>query len=712
MHRVENINNLSFKITQDLIHRKSKLNELDMKILVLLPLFLLTGLLAYTQDKPPVANNDYTSALAGIEITYNVLANDACEDGDTIVIFHVDVQHGEVTIQDSNLIYRSSVYIDKTDTVSYVLKDINNGLYSEPGYLIINVTNNAYGWLDINNVQARFNAWGGHFWDYYGSGQHFYVPGDSKKGTLFNNGLWIGGLDENQGLHTAAERYRQVGTDFFMGPVSDTYDDNYKIKWNRVWKITRQEVEYHKANWWKTGYTPSSAILDWPAHGDTSLGQPFFIAPFYDYDNNLQYNPQQGDFPVIRGDQTLFFVFNDLSEAHTESKSRPLGIQVNAMAYAFDCPADSALDHAVFMHYQIINMSDTNYHDVYLGLFTDFDIGNPWDDYMVTDVDNNSMYGYNGDNYDFGTYTDPQRCYGHYPPAQSITLLGGPWMEPDGEDNPATDFMGNPLCDFSVTGTNFADGIIDNERLGITGSMNPGLFNPYIPPQNAEDYYNMLRSIFPDDKPQIYGGNGYPHSDTVSPPSRFIYTDNSDTLNWGIGCIEPPFPYNQPGVSWNETTEGNAPNDRRCILSSGPFLLNSHSSQELDVAFIFARDYQDSSYLASKELLKERVKLIHTYFQNDSTPCNGGSFSFVTGMASERAALKVYPNPAKDIINIETDSDYEGYMVRIIDVYGKCHMDGPLKQKNISIRNLSNGLYILQVYSTDYFSSYKFVKHQ
>ena len=50
-----------------------------------------------------------------------------------------------------------------------------------------------------------------------------------------------------------------------------------------------------------------------------------------------------------------------------------------------------------FVSYKLINRSDTNYHDVYLGSWVDFDLGYPYDDLIGCDSVLGAFYIYNGD---------------------------------------------------------------------------------------------------------------------------------------------------------------------------------------------------------------------------------------------------------------------------------------------------------------------------
>ncbi len=133
------------------------------------------------------------------------------------------------------------------------------------------------------------------------------------------------------------------------------------------------------------GYQPIENIKNWPAHGNVSIGQENQMAPFYDANANGIYDPQNGDYPVIHGDQALYMVYNDEMTNHTETGGSKIGVEIHGMPYAFDCPGDSIFNQSLLFHYDIINRSDTSYHDFYLGLFVDFDLGNPSDNYSGSD---------------------------------------------------------------------------------------------------------------------------------------------------------------------------------------------------------------------------------------------------------------------------------------------------------------------------------------
>ncbi len=356
--------------------------------------------------------------------------------------------------------------------------------------------------LDINNINAGFNAGGDLFWDLIGAPK-FEVPKGSGKHCIFAGNIWLGGLDDNDSLHLAAQRYAQVGRDFWAGPIAGSYNALYDSTYNRLWKINKPEIDNHIANWDSVGYIVPSSIANWSAHGNVSNGEAYNLAPFIDLNENNIYEPENGDYPDIRGDQAVYFIINDTREIHTESGGATLGVEIHAMAYAYDTPSDSALYNTIFLNYNIINRSDTTYSDFYLGTFIDFDIGDHLDDYIGCDSALNTFFGYNGDSVD--------GIYGIYPPAQGVT------------------FLSSPMSAF----------IYYNNEQGPMGD-----------PDVAIDYYNYLKGIWKDGTCLQFGGTGHLSG---GPCTDFMFSgDPNDSLVWteitennpggdrrGVGAIGP-----------------------------------------------------------------------------------------------------------------------------------------------------------------------------
>ncbi len=662
----------------------------------------------------PVARNDTITTIPGFDVYINVLKNDYDPNGDSMYI--PDFVYGivsdsviKITFDVTGSTTNYSDYYRGYKVVHYTISDTTPWHSSfDVGLIYVKIDNVCfYDSLNINNVNARFNCFGNHFWDMplgYAAAKYF-VPNGSTKASIFSYSFWIGGLDENDDLHLAAERYRQIGEDYWHGPVSDVYDSIYDAKWFKIWKLTKQEIEYHKAHWWENGYEPINDILSWPGNGDESAGQLAQLAPYYDNNNDGIYESMDGDYPVIKGDQALFFIFNDARDFHSETCGVPLGIEIHAMAYAFDTPEDSALWSTTFLHYDIINRSDTAYHDTYIGFFTDTDLGYAWDDYIGCDVQRGFYYTYNGRPVDGGG--EPE-AYGEHPPAQSIMFLGGPFMNADGIDNPKYDVNGNQICDESINGLNFGDTIVDNERLGMTNffyfnSSGGAQGDPQIAPQ----YYNFLRGYWLDNTNCLYGGHGHLNSGALGPECKFMFPGDSDTCNWGTNGILPNGGFNQHGYYWTEETTGNNPFDRRGLGSSGPFTFNPGDVQQIDLAFVWARDY-DGTPWSSVELLKEYCSYIKDKFENDYNFFSGVNYSL-----KNENNIRLFPNPVYDKLTVKLSHKTTNGTFTIFNVRGENVISGKLSGENelrLNINTLQKGVYIIKIFDGKNNYVAKFIK--
>ncbi|MCD4736288.1 MAG: T9SS type A sorting domain-containing protein [Bacteroidales bacterium] len=646
----------------------------------------------------PVALNDTVTGIPGYYVYFNPLANDYHPDGDSLSITQIG---GAEQVSDS--IYR--VFIDDTDyhtleqgyhELFYFVRDTNPVYSYDIGLIKINIdhNDNYFDSLNINNVNARFYCFGNHFWDkgqIFGNNSRFFVPNGSTTSTISANTLWIGGVDQNDSLHLAGEIYRQVGRDYWHGPVSYVYDSLYDIQWFNIWKLNKVEIEYHKNHWWENNYTSIEDIESWPGNGDTLAGQSLKLAPFYDNNQNDLYEPYLGDYPLIKGDQALFFIFNDVRDDHSESSGSPLGIEVHAMAYAFDEPGDSAIWNTIFLHYDIINRSDTAYTDTYMGIFSDINIGYAWDDFLQCDVQRGAYFNYNGVEVDGGG--EPE-SYGEHPPAMAVVLLGGAYMESDGIDNPKYNILGQQICDYSINGLNFGDTIVDNERLGMTGFTILGDSYAQGHPAIAPEYYNYMQGIWRDNTNLMYGGWGHINTGAVGPACEFYMPGNSDTCNWGTGGLIPNGGFNQNGFYWTEENIGAIPDIRRGLMNSGPFIFNSGDVHQLDLAFIFARDYNGTPW-NSVELMKEYIDQIRDKFVND--------YEYFSGIENKNynkpIKLAVYPNPGKNNVSICCPEKTKISNLSIYNMHGKLVENiKPLEDNCIkwNVSHLEPGLYLVR----------------
>jgi len=664
--------------------------------LLLFVVFAVINLLA--QNSPPVAVDDTIVDIVYPyqNVTLYPLENDFDPDGDSFRIYSAnilgypnpDIEFTDSTISfniDGNLYYS----FNGPFLINYILTDDISPLDTiSKGRIYLHMDNLALKNLDINNIDAMFSAFGNHFWDFQ-EFSHYNFPKDSTTQSIFANTFWIGGLDENNNLHLAAERYRQVGKDYWTGPLSFNADsawipEEVKNEYFKIWKLNKAEIEYHVLHYNDAGYEPIEPIATWPAQGDTEIGQAEYLAPFMDMNNDGDYNPMDGDYPLIRGDQSLFFIFNDQLVYHTESQGLPLGVEIHGFAYAFSRPEEPWLNNTTFLSYKIFNRSPNTYSDVYAGVFTDIDLGDAYDDYVGCDVSRGAYYCYNSDSIDGSG--QPQ-AYGDHPPAQGVVILGGPYMDPDGMDNPSGG------CNESINGVGFGDGEADNERYGMNQFIyfNNGGPDYASDPNSSTAYYNFMKGIWNDLTIMQYGGNGHPSAGAYGPEARFMFPGLSDPCNWGTGGVPPNGP-----VEWTEITAGNEGADRRGMASMGPFTLEPGGFHKVDLAFVSAIG---EDYLNSVDVLMNHIDLVREAYYADPDYF-GYDWLGTDENTISNQTVKIFPNPVNSnaLVEFTPTTPNAGYIV--LDTYGRVVKSGRLthtKYQQMDLTGLNQGLYVLRI---------------
>ncbi len=495
--------------------------------------------------------------------------------------------------------------------------------------------------LALNNVKTVIYSGADKWWDLIGNAR-YEVPKGSGKHSLYTGSLWMGGVDINNQLKVAAIRFRQVGNDFWPGPLTTdgaaSIEPDVCAKYDRFFKITRAEVDEF-VGWYSLmddpalqaelfpGYTIPASILNWPAHGDVTLGQDFYLAPFYDSDGSGDYNPETGgDYPKydlvgdvdcrttrdirLFGDETLWWVFNDKGNVHTETGADAIGMEIRSQAFAF--ATNDEINNMTFYNYELINRGSFTLNNTYFAQWVDPDLGFATDDFVGCDVGRGLGYCYNGVAVDGSG--GPQH-YGANPPAVGIDFFEGPYQDNDLIDN-AYGIGPNE----ALNGLGYGDGVIDNERYGmrrfIYHNNSGGGGNPaQTDPSTGTDHYNYLRGIWLDNTIMCYGGSGHPSGGgDASVPAQFMFPGDTDPLGWGTGGSQQ--------VSWTEETAGNVPYDRRFMQSAGPFTLGPGAVNDITVGAVWARATSGGPF-ASVEKLKLADDKAQALFENCFKVLNG-----------------------------------------------------------------------------------------
>ncbi len=517
--------------------------------------------------------------------------------------------------------------------------------------------------LDINNVRARIMNVGDMWWDLVGNPRYEIPkqndPTKPKKHSLFAGSIWLGGLDAGGNLRVAAMTYRQDGSDYWPGPldsVTISTNDEVCFAYDRIWKINRSEIDEFLA----TG-NPSAAITDWPAHPIVSgYNHSYYLAPFVDVDGDGTYNPYAGDYPDILGDQTLWFIYNDKGNVHSETGGDPIGIEIQTMAFGFATTGD--INNMTFYKHKITNRATTVLEETYLGQWVDPDLGKYDDDFVGCDTTRGLGICYNGDDNDEGP-----SGYGANPPAVGVDFFEGPLADPnDGIDNDK-------------------DGIIDEPGEKIIMSKFVYYNNDFSDmgnPEDAQHFYNYLRGIWKNGDCIKYGGDGF--------------SSNGPCTNY----MFPSDPRDPAG--WSEVTAGNQPADRRFLQSAGPFTLQPGAVNYTVVGVVWARASSGGN-IGSWDLLLLADDRAQRLYDNNFQMLEGPAAPDVVITELDRELILTLVNTKETEsfyaagINTYGDSvhyrfeGYQIYQLRNSEVT-TADLDDPEKARLIAVVDVKNGI--------------------
>ncbi len=469
--------------------------------------------------------------------------------------------------------------------------------------------------LNIGNVRTTILVGGDMWWDLEAA--KYEVPKDEGVHSLFAGSLWIGGIDNQDNLKIAAMTYRQTGSDFYPGPLNANTDSedygttNYDDcnTYDTHWVVSKNDVEAYvtyldclndtdcnEENVF-AGYEIPNTIENWPASHFDFDGTNEYLAPFIDVDGDGIYN--NSDYPgydlsaegncfendYLFGDQSIWWVFNDNGNIHGETGGSPIGLEIQAQAFAYKTTTE--LSDMTFYSYKIINRSNETLNDTYFGQWVDPDVGNYQDDYVGCDVELGLGYCYNGDENDENDVLNGVTGYGNNPPAIGV------------------DFFRGPLADAKDGVDNDRDGEIDEigEQIIMSkfvyynnAAWDTDVYDWNNDPVYDYDYYNYMKGIWTNGQPMTYGGNG---GDINSPECDFMFPGDSDSN------------FNE---TWDEVTAGNMPSDRRFLQSAGPFTLEPGAVNYITVGVVWARG--SNGALSSVEALKDADIMAQDLFDN------------------------------------------------------------------------------------------------
>jgi hypothetical protein len=449
--------------------------------------------------------------------------------------------------------------------------------------------------LDINNVRAKILNGGDLWWDL--SAAKYEVPKIDPPGSstsitaIFAGAIWISGKDEGGNLKLAAQTYRSGGNDFWPGPIdaAGSVDNSVCKAFDKHFNVYGQEIKQVISDGATKGYPLGSSeipknVLEWPGKSNPFLiekGQYFegTLAPFFDADDDGIYDPTKGDYPVINAspnckdgftfaDQMIFWVFNDIGNIHTQTNGDAIGLQINALAFAFRSSDD--LNNMTFYRYNIINKSSTTLVQTYMGQFVDPDLGCYQNDYVGCDTNRSLGIVYNGDVVDGGCANG----YGAEVPLLGIDYFEGPQADKrDGIDNDKDGLVDEGTDGIDNDGNGEIDEVGEQELLGMSSfSYFNNAAGALGDPNNASQYRNYMEGKWSDGTPITYGGNGYGGAN----PTHYTYPGDPSISGQWSECN-------------NQTSGANVTADRRFLQFSGPFTLKPGDANNITLGVIFVR---------------------------------------------------------------------------------------------------------------------------
>ncbi len=181
---------------------------------------------------------------------------------------------------------------------------------------------------------------------------------------IYTSGLWIAAKVNGEIRASAAD----FVTDFIGGAIDESgeaFGKNDSLF--RVFKITTGDNSLNNVDY-----------AEWPHQ---------FGAPVQD----------NGE-PQLLGDQTLWCSFTDgfIEDRNVYNICPPLLAEVHLTVFGFE-----TLDNVMFLHYDIINKSETNWDSAYVGIYCDPDVGDANNDLICSDSTLKTVICYDGtdDNY-------------------------------------------------------------------------------------------------------------------------------------------------------------------------------------------------------------------------------------------------------------------------------------------------------------------------
>ncbi|MFH1851831.1 MAG: hypothetical protein ABIA75_05765 [Candidatus Neomarinimicrobiota bacterium] len=413
-------------------------------------------------------------------------------------------------------------------------------------------------------------------------------PQGNRTYAVFASGLWYAGKVNGE-VRTACAEY---GPERVPGPYgSDQTDPRY-----RLYKINHSDF---------ANPSTSTDFQYWPVDDG---------APWVDVNNDGIYSPLPTgpDHPDLLGDQMIWYVSNDGdSAAHHIFGTDPLGIEVQTTIFGIG--RQNVLGDIMFVKELIINRGGNTIEDMYIGIWSDPDLGDAGDDLVGCDTTLGMGICYNdGIDADYAGFSGGT-------PALGYDFFQGPVVPASGDT-----------------------ALYQSKQLPGYHNLKMSAFRYYLctsdpqwqDPNSAEEAYYFMAGLNKSGQPldeSVTGGGrfmspGDPTKDTGPDDTEFIQKDIAKSC------------------------------DATFLMSSGPFTMAPRDSQEVVFGIIIAADGDAlSSYLRLKKVDVLAQWLYDNRFTLPTPPP-----PIVEATALENEIILTWDNQSEAFINIFSPSEQYG----------------------------------------------------
>ena len=219
-------------------------------------------------------------------------------------------------------------------------------------------------------------------------------------------------------------------------------------------------------------------------------------------------------------------------------------------------------------------------------------------------------------------------------------------------------------------------GYIQNQDMGfienIGTSNNPQFANPQVNLIGItfpSSYYPVMPSFGDIDGDGDYDLITTPYEDNGSTQYKFLYQQNKGSATNAIMSLQAQNPF---GLSPDTSYAG-------IIINSEIVDLDGDGDMDIVTSGFYGNNF--------------------LFFENNNSSTNIGDLT--------KDNINIYPNPASEIINIE--SEYQISYIEIIDYLGKIIIKTD-NYKNLNINELNNGMYSINIYTENEKITKKFTK--